>query len=149
VYHSDSAVHVTTSEATFGNIRVPIAEIESAKMVALPPKRNYLLNIGLVLLVLGCLFSTTMRWFPASGDFGMSYVLLDLSRVLIWVAAIVSLLWWLRDTRFLVKIRGDFGEKTVVVARRIGYARQIVSAVNRAVKEAAPAAGQVREKARG
>src|SRR5690349_1490603 len=100
-FFSDSAVRVTSTEAAFGNIRVPVAEIASAKMVALPPRRNYLSNMGLVLLVLACLFSTTMRWFPASGDFGMSYVLLDLSRVLIWFGAILSLLWWSRGTRFL------------------------------------------------
>jgi hypothetical protein len=66
-----------------------------------------------------------------------------------WFVGIGSLLWWLRDTRFLVKVKGDFGEKTVVVARRLRYARQVADAVNRAVKTWAASPVQVRNNAHG
>src|SRR5690242_5437106 len=149
VFYSDSAVRVTSTEATFGQIRLPIDGIKSARMVAVPPRRNYLCNIALVLLVLACLFSTTMRWFPANGDFTMSYVLLDMSRVLIWFMGIASLLVWLQGTRFIVKVAGDFGEKNVVIARRLRYARQVVWALNAAVMSRAGSPGRVGERVNG
>jgi hypothetical protein len=149
VFFSDSAVRVTSTEATFGQMRLPLSEVESAKVVALPPRRNYVCNIGLALIVLACFFSTIMRWFPASGDFNTSYVLLDLSRVLMWFVGIGSLLWWLTGTRFLVKVKGGFGEKTVVVARRLRYARQVAGAVNSAARIGAASPGQVRNNAHG
>lgn len=145
VYFSDSAVRVTAAEATFGQIRLPVSDIKSARIAVVPPRRNYLSNIGLVLIVLACLFSTTMRWFPASGDFNTSYVLLDLSRVLMWFFGLISLLWWLRDTRFVVKVKGAFGEKTVVLARRLRYARQVAGAINAVVKVRAASPAQMQE----
>ena len=134
VFFSDSAVRVTSTEATFGQMRLPVASIKSVRVATVPPSRNYLFYSGVVAIALAVLLSTTMRWFPANGDFGPSYILLDITRAVLWFAGPFTLLVWYQATRYLVKVTGEFGEKYVVVARRMRYARQVANAINAAIK---------------
>lgn len=133
VYFADSAVRVTSSEVSFGSIWYGISDVNSARSEIVFPPHDWAYWLYWVLLV-AALGMTITRWVVNPDMQSVLYAFLDWGRDVALLAVLLLSIWSSSRVRYVVKLRGDFGEKDVVIARRWKYARDIARAVNNAVK---------------
>jgi hypothetical protein len=137
-FFSDSAVQVTSTEARFGLIHIPLGNIRSARIEDVRPRKTALYAIGSGMIVLGFAM-LLLKWFVLP-ERTLLYNVINLTCNLILILGVLALSVWERNTKYVVKVSGSFGEKDVVIARNYSYARKVVKAI-KAAQEAAVASG--------